>query len=183
MATFPDLRSLNAFLAEANHTTLALPIGGREYTWDAHDLPLRAMLKLQRVELEAKEISRRIEAGETINPNVIVMDDAAEQQFGEDLIGQANLDQMATDGVTWAEVQHVMATLMAWYLNGEHAAHAVWTGELSEVTADPPAPAGSTPTAGSSTTRNTPPARGSGGSRSSRTGTSSKPTSNGAAST
>jgi hypothetical protein len=177
VATFPDLSTFDHFVTQSvTADPLVLPIRGRTYSFDPADLTTGAMLMLQRVEVESVEIARKIAAGEEIDPNVIVMNDDEEAQFGIELIGKANLDQMSADGVKWPETQHVMATLMAWYLHGDKAALAIWSGGKENKPADPPARAASTKTAGSSTRRKKRRPR-SVGRTSSRGGTSSKRTS------
>lgn len=69
-------------------------------------------------------------AGEKPDPSAIVLTDDEEKQLGDDLIGADNLARMADDGVLWSEVQHVMMVLMAWYMQGEQAARALWEGNV-----------------------------------------------------
>lgn len=132
MATFPDLRTLDHFnkAAEAGANEITLPIRGHEYTWKSSDLTVRAMLQLQDLDRQGRAIAAKIAAGEQPDPTETVLTDAEEKQLGADLIGQANLDQMAADGVLWAEVQHVVMVLMAWHLHGEQTARALWEGTL-----------------------------------------------------
>ena len=177
MAILPDLATYDHFATQViAGDPLVLPIRGRRYEFDPKALTAGAYLTLQRVQAESIEISRKLAAGEKIDPNVIVMTDEQEEKFGIELIGQSNMDRMVADSVLWTEVQLVMATLMAYYLHGEAAATAIWSGDAGKVKADPPARAASTKTAGSSTTRKTAKPR-SGGRKSSPTGTSSRRTS------
>lgn len=177
MATFPDLASFDHFVTETvTADPLVLPIRGRSYSFDPGKITAGAYLKMQRVEQETRQIAAKIARGEKIDPNIIVMDDESERRFGIELLGQANLNQMVDDGLLWTEVQHVMSTVMAYYLAGERAALAIWSGEGVKP-ADPPARAASTKTAGSSTTR--PKVPRSAGQKSSRAGTSSNRTSTG----
>lgn len=177
MATFPDLAGYDHYHAQVlAGDPLVLPIRGRTYSFDPRKLTTGAFLRMQRVQAESVEIARKLAVGEKIDPNVIVMTDEEEEQFGRELLGEDMLAQLAADGVLWAETQHLMNTVMAYCLYGEKAAHAIWAGEEAKP-ADPPARAASTKTAGSSTTRKTPAKPRSGGRKSSATGTSSRRTS------
>lgn len=177
MATFPDLAAYDHFASQViAGDPLVLPIRGKHYVFDPNRLTTGAFLTLQRVQVESAEIARKLDAGEKVDPNVIVMTDAEEKRFGRELLGEETLAQLAADGVLWAETQHIMNTVMSYYLFGEKAAFAIWTGEGAKP-ADPPARAASTKTAGSSTTRTKAATPRSAGRKSSPRGTSSKPTS------
>lgn len=176
MATFPDLRSFDHFTSQTiAGDPLVLPIGGRTYSFDPSKLTTSAYLTLQRVQTQTDEIARKIDAGEKVDSNTIVMNDDQEKRFGHELLGDDVIAELAADGVLWSETQHVMTTVMSYYLYGEAAALAIWSGEGNKP-ADPPARAASTKTAGSSTTRTKAKPR-SGGPRSSRNGGSSRRTS------
>ncbi|HEU5475715.1 MAG TPA: hypothetical protein VFV67_34170 [Actinophytocola sp.] len=177
MTTFPDLADIGHFLQEADGETLTLPVRGKNYTWRAGAITIRANLRLQQARAGIETIQRKLAAGEKVDPTVELLPGVDEDEFAADLIGQAVIDQMAADGVMLDELQHIGLTLMTWHLSGEAAARAMWLGQVAaEGDADPPARgSGSTRTAGSSTRK---PARaGSAGQRSSRAGRSSKPVS------
>lgn len=177
MATFPDLTTFDHFADEAAPAgagTLTLPIRGREYTWHAGRLSVWAMLMLQRLDQQIADATRKAAAGEPVDMDAVALSTADEQRLDRELIGDDNLARMAADGVMWPEALHVASTLTAWYLNGQGAALKVWERNGEGEKADPPARAASTRTAGSSTRKKTAQAR-SGGARSSRTGTSSRP--------
>jgi len=181
MATFPDLSSVDHFLAETSEpggeaATLTLPIRGRQYTWRAGELSLWAMLKMRRLDEQIAEAGRKAAAGEPY-ASEIALTTVEQRRLDRDLIGEENLASMAEDGVMWPEANHVAATLLTWHLRGHDAALAVWSMKDREVTPDPPARAASTKTAGSSTTRKKPARTRSAGGTSSRTGHSSKRTS------
>lgn len=175
MATLPNLSEFEHFLDETTDATLTLPIRDREYTWQSGDLSIAAMLLMQRVESATREIGAALAAGKPVDPNRVVLTNAEDLRLTRELVGPDTLTQLAADGVKWRELQHIVATLMTWHLNGEQAARKVWARGQEDQPADPPAPAASTKTAGSST-RKTPASRSAGG-KSSRTGRSSKPTS------
>lgn len=177
MTTFPDLQDLNLFLQEANDVTLTLPVRGKEYTWRAGAITIRANLRLQQARAGLAAIQRKLAAGEPADANLEILPDVDEDEFAADLIGEATIEQMAADGVTVVELQHIGLTLMAWHLQGEDAARAMWVGEMAGgADADPPVQGpGSTKTAGSSTRK--PRKTASAGRRSSPSGRTSKPVS------
>lgn len=132
MPTFPDLCTLDHWqkAVDADAQTLTLPVRGREYTWKSSGLLMRSMLQLRQLDEQTRTIAAKLAAGTAIDPADVVLSDTDEQQLGEDLIGADNLAQMADDGVTWAEVQHVVMVLMAWYLHGEEAARGLWSSQF-----------------------------------------------------
>jgi hypothetical protein len=127
MATFPDLATLDhGTAAEAKANVLTLPIRGHEYTWRPSDLTLRAVLTLQRLDEQTREIVTKAARGEAVDETETVLTDAEEEQLADDLIGAENRARMTDDGVKWRELQHVLAVLIAWYLQGEASARRVW---------------------------------------------------------
>jgi len=182
MATFPDLSTVDHFLSETSPegseaATLSLPIRGRTYTWHKGGLTLWAMLKIQRLNQQILDAARRSAEGDESAAAEIALTNAEQDRMDRDLMGEDVIEQMAEDGVTWAQANHVSTTLLTWHMRGRDAALAVWTMAGRETKTDPPARAASTKTAGSSTTTRRPAKPRSGGRKSSGTGGSSKRTS------
>lgn len=127
MATFPDLATLDhGKAAVSKAATLTLPIRGHEYTWRTSDLTLRAMLALQRLDEQTREIVAKAARGEDVDETETVLTDVEEEQLVDDLIGVENRARMSDDGVKWRELQLVLSVLIAWYMQGEAAARKVW---------------------------------------------------------
>lgn len=163
----PAFSDVTDFLAEVNGEPLELPLRGQVYRFSGSP-PIAEALTL-------REIQRKMYAqarGDIPAETVVV---PSEAEFYDRLLGD-QLPLMIQNGVTDAEKDHLALTVLMYYLQGSDAAEKHWTGELArkarEAAQGEATPTGKTTTASPKASQ---PSRG--GTRSTKSGPSSKQTS------
>ncbi len=133
MSTFPEL---SGFKSEVDGDTIALPIRGVEYRF-SKSIPMRLGLALTEASEQTKAIAEAVKAG--AEPKVpAALANLSEHEVMRALIGD-QWQRMLDDSVLDAEFRHVYMTLFTWHMAGEEPALRVWTGEVGEGDARPPA--------------------------------------------
>ncbi len=114
-------RDLDEFL-EAE--PLVLPIRGKEYSFPT-EISARTWLRVQRLgpQLNAAIAARR--SGEAYDAEAEALSDLDSDELLAELCGDA-LQEMLDDGLTSAQLKHVLATLLVYHLSDREHAEAVW---------------------------------------------------------
>jgi hypothetical protein len=135
----PAFSDVSDFLAEVNGEPLDLPVRGKVFRFSGSP-PFAQVAEL-------REIQRKLDAqrrGEIPADTVVV---PSEDEFYERLIAE-QAEQMAAAGVTTAEKGHVALTILVYYTQGADAAERYWTGtahkEARERLSGEAAPTGTT---------------------------------------
>jgi hypothetical protein len=133
MSTFPEL---SGFKSEVDGDKLTLPIRGVEYRF-SKSIPMRLGLALTEAREQTRAIAEAVNAG--AEPEVpAALASLSEHEVMRALIGD-QWQRMLDDGVLDTEFRHVYMVLFTWHMGGEDAAMRVWTGEVGEGDARPPA--------------------------------------------
>ena len=131
--TFPDL---SAFKSEVDGDTLDLPIRGVVYHF-SKSIPMRLGLALTEAREQTQAIAKAVKEG--AEPEVpAALANLSETEVMRALVGD-QWDRMLDDGVRTDEFRHVYLTLFTWHMSNEDAAMRVWTGQVGEGDARPPA--------------------------------------------
>lgn len=156
---------------------LDLPIKGKTYSIPSPSVKvgLRAQATVA--------IAAKVRAGEEISPEDVAslqLDDAAEAEFTESMLGSDIFQEMIDDDLPWEYVRHAAKTVFMWLVSDRDQAEQVWASPGNVQRPEPQdrrAPAKKTPsstkkaTSKSSSTRQTSPRTpASRGTRSSSTG-------------
>ncbi len=107
---------------------LKLPIGGKVYAVPSPDI--ETGLYCQRIAETGLAMRRGQQLSES-DVEALRLDDSQERDWYRRLMGTA-YDEMISDGVSWAKVQHAGATTFAWITSGSKAAERTWVSVRPE---------------------------------------------------